>query len=66
MDNFLNKKDIKLVEDRIEITYNKIRLVKRPNEEFLFFDDNLNSYVRTMYLLGEPCWGKYSSLKFAV
>ena len=62
MNNFLSKKDIFITNDRIKITYYKIRLIKRNTENFLFFEDNLDSYVRTMYLLGEPCWGRYSTL----
>ena len=62
MNNFLSKKDIFITNDRIKVTYYKIRLIKRNTETVLFFEDNLDSYVRTMYLLGEPCWGRYSTL----
>jgi hypothetical protein len=60
MNSFFNKKNEDVINKRIKITYDKIRLNKQTEEVFSFFDDNLESYVRIMYLLGEPCWGKCS------
>ena len=62
MNSFHKKKDMEIVLERIEITRLRINVKKRYTEEFLQNEENLNSYVRTMYLLGEPCWGRYSSL----
>lgn len=62
MNSFHKKKDMEIISERIEIARFRINVKKRCTEEFLQNEENLNSYVRTMYLLGEPCWGRYSSL----
>jgi hypothetical protein len=60
MENFINKKDQEIVDQRIKIAFHKINERKRYGEIFLSNEDNLRSYVRLQYLLGEPCWGNYS------
>ena len=60
MDNFIKKKEMEIVEERIKITSIKINERKRYGEEFLSYKENLRSYVRVQFLLGEPCWGNYS------
>ena len=60
MKNFLLKKDREIVEERIKITSHKINERKRYTEHFLLCNEDLRSYVRIQYLLGEPCWGDYS------
>ena len=60
MDNFIKKKDMEIVEERIKITSIKIKERKRYGEEFLSDKENLRSYVRVQFILGEPCWGNYS------
>jgi len=62
MDSFFDDKNYNVVIKRLKITYDKISINKNIREEFLLYHDNLESYVRTMYLLGEPCWGKFSSI----
>ena len=64
MESFLSKKDINLLEERIQITSNKIKEKSRIGEEFMSNEDNLRSYVRIQYLLGEPCWGICSPVNY--
>ncbi len=58
MENFIKKSDVDILEKRIEIFKNKISFTKFNN--FLSNEQNLRSYVRLQYLLGEPCWGSCS------
>ena len=60
MDNFIKKKDRNIIEERVNITSIKINERRRYGEEFLSNEENLRSYVRVQFLLGEPCWGNYS------
>ena len=62
MNSFYRKKDLEVILERIKIATFRINVKERYTEEFLQNQENLNSYVRTMYLLGEPCWGRYSTL----
>ena len=62
MNDFIAKTNHKIINERVDVLNIKIRLQLNPNEFFLYDDTNILSYVRTMFLLGEPCWGKYSTL----
>lgn len=59
MDNFIKKSDNDIIEDRTNILKDKI-YKNNNNNLSLSNTENINSYVRVQYLLGEPCWGKYS------
>ena len=58
MENFIKKSDTNIVEERIEIAKNKLSFKKL--DSFLSDEENIRSYVRLQYLLGEPCWGNCS------
>ena len=60
MDSFINKKNMEIIAERIIILSKKLELFRSSGEEFLQHRDNLESYVRIQFLLGEPCWGKFS------
>tara|TARA_B100000161_G_C33487837_1_gene385592 strand:- start:599 stop:835 length:237 start_codon:yes stop_codon:yes gene_type:complete len=60
MDNFIKKKDREIIEERVKITSIKVNERKRFGGQFLSHEENLRSYVRVQFLLGEPCWGDYS------
>ena len=62
MNDFIAKKNHIIVDERVKILNLKIKLKLNPREFVLYDDNNLLSYVRTMFLLGEPCWGRYSTL----
>ena len=59
MENFIKKSDNIIIEERINILKNKM-YKNNDNNLSLSTNENIDSYVRIQYLLGEPCWGKYS------
>ena len=61
MKNFLSKKDILLIEERLKIIKKKYEVTYKINVSFEITDD-LRSYVRVQYQLGEPCWGRNSPI----
>ncbi len=60
MDSFINKKNMEIIAERIIILSKKLELFRSSGEDFLQYRDNLESYVRIQFMLGEPCWGKFS------
>ena len=62
MVNFLSKKDILLVEERLKIIKEKYERTSKLNVYFKITNE-LRSYVRVQYQLGEPCWGRNSPIK---
>ena len=60
MNSFIKKDDIDIIQERIELLSVKMKLNRKLGETFLKYQDNLEMYVRIAYLLGEPCWGRYS------
>ena len=61
MENFLSKKDILLVEERAKIIKKKYGNYYKKNK-FIDNIEEIRSYVRIQYSLGEPCWGRNSPI----
>lgn len=60
MENFIKKSDNNVIEERISILKNKVS--ENNNESFFSDKENIRSYVRVQYILGEPCWGNCSPI----
>ena len=55
--------DEDIIKKRIYITFSKINKHLRNKKLEKEIIKNIKTYVRLNYILGEPCWGKNSSLK---
>ena len=59
--DYFSQNDLKIINDRVKIVKNKIRNI--PYQKMLK-KINIESYVRVQFILGEPCWGRRSPLRF--
>jgi len=58
MENFIKKSDNNIIEERISIVKKKVS----ESNNSVWHKENIRSYVRIQYILGEPCWGKCSPI----
>ena len=53
-----------IIKKRIYITFSKIEKYIKNKDMEKEIIKRIKAYVRVSYILGEPCWGRNSSLKY--